>query len=147
MTMPEFTGYGPKYEHIIKTRVADAIAGAETLELAVEYVMEALNEARIVSYSKGDRHRLLTQSGRVFILMIEKPNSTQLEIATRLGIREQNVQRIITKLIADGLIERHKSGRTNVYTPCYDNAWKHPDIWRFALAILRMTKEQPDGPY
>ena len=141
--MTDFKGYGRNYQHIVKKMVADAIAGADTLEAATDYVMELLDELRLVSYSKRDRIALMTQAGKVFVLLIENPSSSQREIAVRLGIHEQGAQRLVSKLLEDGLLERQKHGNGFLYTPIYENAWKHPDVWRFALAITDMSENQP----
>tara|TARA_B100000929_G_scaffold100052_1_gene78741 strand:- start:1624 stop:2070 length:447 start_codon:yes stop_codon:yes gene_type:complete len=142
--MSDFKGYGPDHEHFLKKRIADAIAGADTLELAVEYVMDILNTERLVSYSKRDRVALQTRAGRAFVVVVEHPDATHREIASRLGIQESGAYKVITKLLEDGMIQRQKRKAGYTYTPCYDSVWKHPDVWRFALAILRMSKEQPD---
>jgi len=144
--MTDFKGYGANYQHYVKKRIADAIAGADTLEVAADYVMEILNDLRLVSYSKRDRVSLLTQAGKAFVLLIENPDSSQREIAVRLGINDSGAQRLITKLLEDGLVERQKRGQGYSYRPCYDSVWKHPDVWRFALAIADMSKKQPEDP-
>jgi Mn-dependent DtxR family transcriptional regulator len=145
--MTDFKGYGANYQHYVKKRIADAIAGADTLEVAADYVMEILNDLRLVSYSKRDRVSLLTQAGRAFVLLIENPNSTQREIAVRLGINDSGAQRLITKLLEDGLVQRQKRGQGYSYRPHYESVWKHPDVWRFALAIADMSKKQPEDPH
>ena len=99
--MTDFKGYGANYQHYVKKRIADAIAGADTLEVAADYVMEILNDLRLVSYSKRDRVSLLTQAGKAFVLLIENPDSSQREIAVRLGINDSGAQRLITKLLED----------------------------------------------
>lgn len=145
--MTDFKGYGANYQHYVKKRIADAIAGADTLEVAADYVMEILNDLRLVSYSKRDRVSLMTQTGKAFVLLIENPNSTQREIAVRLGINDSGAQRLITKLLEDGLVQRQKRGQGYSYRPRYDSVWKHPDVWRFALAIADMSKKQPEDPH
>ena len=142
--MPEFKGYGPQHEHALKKHIADAIAGADTLELAVEYVMEALNEARIISYSDNNTLALLTQTGRAFVVLIEYPESSIRDVASKMGVLENTAQRAMTKLLEQGLVERQKRNQSFTYTPCYESVWKHPDVWRFALAILKMSKQQPN---
>lgn len=143
--MPEFTGYGPKHEHALKKHIADAIAGADTLELAVEYVMEALNEARLISYSNKETLALLSQTGRAFVVLVEYPESSIRDVASKMGVQENTAQRAMTKLVEKGLVERQNRGQAFTYTPRYERCWKHPDIWRFALAILKMSKQQPNG--
>ena len=97
--MPEFKGYGPQHEHALKKHIADAIAGAVTLELAGEYVMEALNEARIISYSDNNTLALLTQTGRAFAVLIEYPESYIRDVASKMGVLENTAQRAMTKLL------------------------------------------------
>jgi predicted transcriptional regulator len=144
--MSDFKGYGANYQHYVKKRVADAIAGADTLEVAADYVMELLNDLRLVSYSKRDRVSLMTQTGKTFVLLMENPDSSMRDIAVRLGVNDSGAQRLITKLLEDGLVERQKRGQGYSYSPCYENLWRHPDVWRFALAIAQLSKNQPDPP-
>lgn len=144
--MTDFKGYGSNYQHYVKKRVADAIAGADTLELAADYVMEVLNELRLVSYSNRDRASLMTQTGKAFVIMLEKPDSSIRDIAVRLGVGDSGAQRLITKLLEDGLVERQKRGQSFTYTPCYEMVWKHPDVWRFALAIAEISKKEQENP-
>ena len=143
--MPEFTGYGKNYQHYVKKRVADAIAGADTLEHAAEYVMEVLDELRLVSYSRRVRVSLMTQLGKAFVVMLENPNTSIRDIAVRLGIRESGAQRLITKLLDDGLVERQSRGQGFTYSPCYKRVWNHPDVWRFALAIAEISKKEQEN--
>ena len=145
--MTDFKGFGPDHEHALKKHIADAIAGADTLELAVEYVMEALNEARVISYHNKRTLALLTQTGRAFIVLIEFPESSIRDVASKMGVLENTAQRSMTKLVEHGLVERQKRKNTYTYKPRYESVWKHPDVWRFGLAILRMSKEQPNNPW
>jgi hypothetical protein len=145
--MDDFKGYGPAHEHALKKHIADAIAGADTLELAVEYVMEALNEARVISYHNKRTLALLTQTGRAFVVLIEYPESSIRDVASKMGVLENTAKRSMTKLLDNGLVERQKRKNTFTYTPRYESVWQHPDVWRFALAILKMSKEQPDSPW
>ena len=144
MEMGEFKGYGPNHEHFIKKRITDAIAGADTVEIAAETVMRVLNEIRLLAYNTQERVSLLTSTGRAFVVLVENPESTIRDVSTRLGVLENAAHRSITKCVEDGLVERQKRGNGFTYTPAYEEVWKHPDVWRFALAVLRMSREQPE---
>jgi hypothetical protein len=142
--MGEFKGYGPQHEHFIKKRITDAIAGADTVEIAAETVMQVLNEIRLLAYNTQERVSLLTATGRAFVVLVENPDSSIRDVSTRLGVLENAGHRAITKCVEDGLVERQKRGNGFTYTPAYEEVWKHPDVWRFALAVLRMSREQPE---
>jgi hypothetical protein len=144
IAMSEFKGYGPNHEHSIKKQITDAIAGADTVEIAAETVMKVLNEMRLLAYNTQERVSLLTATGRAFVVLIENPNSSIRDTSTRLGVLDNSAHRAITKCVEDGLVQRQKRGQGFTYVPAYEEVWKHPDVWRFALAILRMSKEQPD---
>jgi predicted HTH transcriptional regulator len=58
----------------------------------------------------------ITNHGAVLALVGQSHQITAREIASRLGITERTVLRIIKDLESEGYIERKKAGRANHYT-------------------------------
>ena len=56
-----------------------------------------------------------TNYGHVIFLLSEEPQLTTRDIASRVGITERAVQKIIHDLEEDGFIKIRKSGRNNIY--------------------------------
>lgn len=73
----------------------------------------------------------VTNHGAVLSLVSQHRQITAREIATRLGITERSVHRIITDLEDEGYLRRQRMGRLNLYvvdgelslrTPAVDDA-------------------------
>ena len=58
---------------------------------------------------------LLTNHGRVLLCLDRDPSLRMREVATRLGVTERAVQRIVKDLEAGGLLSRVREGRRNRY--------------------------------
>ena len=58
----------------------------------------------------------ITTHGLVLLSIAENPDIRLRDIATRVGITERAVQRIVTDLIEAGYLSRSRSGRRNAYT-------------------------------
>jgi len=64
---------------------------------------------------QGPRWTFLTNHSHVLILLTQDPSLVLRTVATRIGITERAVQRIIADLEEGGFIEREKVGRQNHY--------------------------------
>jgi len=51
----------------------------------------------------------------VLFCLAAEPQQTLREVATKVGITERAVQRIVAELEAAGVLERHRDGRQNTY--------------------------------
>ena len=58
----------------------------------------------------------LTNHGQVLLAIATAPDSTERQIALRVGITERAVQRIIADLEAEGYLHRVREGRRNHYS-------------------------------
>ena len=74
----------------------------------------------------SSRWTFLTNHAHVLILLSQDSSLVLREVATRIGITERAVQRIIADLEQDGFIERQKIGRQNQYRILADRPLRHP---------------------
>lgn len=80
------------------------------------------------STTNGEKVRwtFLTNHSHVIILLAQDPSMVLREVASKIGITERAVQRIIAELEQDGFIERKKVGRNNHYFIRTKNPLRHP---------------------
>jgi DNA-binding transcriptional ArsR family regulator len=71
------------------------------------------------------RWTFLTNHSHVLILLSHNPSIVLREVASRVGITERAVQRIIADLEEEGFIEREKVGRQNRYRILADRPLRH----------------------
>lgn len=72
------------------------------------------------------RWTFLTNHAHVLILLKAHPELILREVATRVGITERAVQRIIQDLESAGFIQRQKIGRQNQYQVMTEQPLRHP---------------------
>jgi len=122
--------------HVISEAVYRILASeTEDAERLTKEVMEVLEQARVVSFRRKETLPLLSVTGRTLVLIIEHPDMTLREIATRMGVTESNVQRSVTALASCNLVFRERVGRTNHYSVNFEELVQHPDIWRLLVAL------------
>ncbi len=68
----------------------------------------------------------LTNHAHVLIVLHSEPDLVLREVATRVGITERAVQRIVQDLEDDGYVRRQKVGRKNHYEVLANKALRHP---------------------
>jgi DNA-binding Lrp family transcriptional regulator len=68
----------------------------------------------------------LTNHAHVLLCVWEDPESRVRDIATRVGITERAVQRILQELESDGYLVRERVGRRNRYRVRPDRPMRHP---------------------
>jgi Uncharacterized membrane-associated protein/domain len=77
--------------------------------------------------SDEDRHwTLLTNHGRVLLLIAQHPDARIRDLADSAGITERTAQAIVTELEHAGYISKERSGRRNVYTVNRRRPFRHP---------------------
>ena len=82
---------------------------------------------RPLSASESPKHwTFLTNHAHVLILLHAEPGLVLREVATRVGITERAVQRIVQDLEEERFIRRKKVGRKNQYEVSTDEALRHP---------------------
>jgi DNA-binding transcriptional ArsR family regulator len=72
------------------------------------------------------RWTFLTNHSHVLILLSQDSSLVLRQVASRIGITERAVQRIIADLEEEGFIEREKVGRKNHYRILTDRPLRHP---------------------
>ena len=86
----------------------------------------------------------LTNYGAVLTLVATCPMITAKEIASRLGITERTVLRIIGDLEAEGFLRRTREGRVNHYQVNPDLPLRHPGIQDISVRdLLKAVTSQP----
>ena len=68
----------------------------------------------------------LTNHTHVLALLYAQPDIVLREVASRVGITERAVQRIVQDLEEDGFIKRERVGRRNRYEIIQDLHLRHP---------------------
>lgn len=68
----------------------------------------------------------LSNHSHVFLLLAKEPEILLREVASRVGITERAVQRIVTELETDGYLTRERTGRRNRYQVHLDRPLRHP---------------------
>lgn len=80
------------------------------------------------SGKEGSPHRwtFLTNHAHVLIQLHAEPSLVLREVASKVGITERAVQRIVHELEEEGFLERERVGRCNQYRVLEDNRLRHP---------------------
>jgi len=68
----------------------------------------------------------LSNHAHVLILLGRDPDLRMRDLASRIGITERAVQRIVSELVSEGYLGVHKEGRRNHYTIRADQELRHP---------------------
>ena len=68
----------------------------------------------------------MTNHAHVILCIAENPRSRTRDLATKVGITERAVQRIIAELEAAGYLSHGREGRNNHYTVRTDLPLRHP---------------------
>ena len=79
--------------------------------------------------SQADGNRgwtLLTNHGRVLLMLAADPQARLRDVAFVIGITERTVQGIISDLAQEGYIRRVRDGRRNIYSVDLDKPFRHP---------------------
>lgn len=115
--------------HGLRFSLTEALADAGNDPAAqAEAVMRCLADQRLIHYAPAGTLPLLTQAGRVLVLVARFPEITLRELGARLGITESSIGRQITFLVEAGLVKRTRFGVRNRYEISRDTLSKHPDI-------------------
>ena len=95
---------------------------------ALESTASTLKSPVAAPTPRDNVHRwtFLTNHAHVLILLSQDSSIVLRQVASRIGITERAVQRIIADLEEDGFIERQKIGRKNHYRILVERALRHP---------------------
>ena len=69
---------------------------------------------------------LLTNHGRLLLLLAANPDARLRELAERAGITERAASSIVSDLEGAGYVTRRKTGRRNVYEVHAHRPFRHP---------------------
>ncbi|MAF48632.1 MAG: ArsR family transcriptional regulator [Rhodospirillaceae bacterium] len=90
--------------------------------------------------SVANRWTFMSNHAHVILCIAENPKSRTRDLATKIGITERAVQRIIAELEADGYLSHHREGRNNRYTVHTDLPLRHPVEQHCGVsALIEMT--------
>ena len=76
--------------------------------------------------SESPRWTFFTNHAHVLICLYQDSEAILREIATRVGITERAVQRIVQELEEAGFVKRDRVGRRNRYTVSHNKSLRHP---------------------
>lgn len=86
----------------------------------------------------------LTNHAHVLLCLVETPDMLMKDIATKVGITERAVQRIIADLRSEHCIEQQRRGRRNQYQIRRENPLKHPiEAHRRIADLIRLIYDDP----
>ena len=68
----------------------------------------------------------LSNHAHVLLCIAADPDVLLRDVATRVGITERAVQRIVSELEAEGYLLRYREGRRNRYEVVPDRPLRHP---------------------
>ncbi|QDT69234.1 hypothetical protein MalM25_21680 [Planctomycetes bacterium MalM25] len=85
---------------------------------------EALS--RPISPPIESRWTFFTNHTHVLVLLHQEPTLVLREVATRVGITERAVQRIVQELEGAGYLKKQRVGRRNNYTITLQRRLRHP---------------------
>ena len=105
----------------LEGKAATKSSGARTASRAARPPRE-----RAPAPDPGNRWTVFTNHGHVLILLAHDPALVLREVATRVGITERAVQRIIADLEEAGFLQRERVGRQNRYRIRTSQALRHP---------------------
>ena len=88
----------------------------------------------------------LTNHAHVLFCIAQDPEVRLRDVATRVGITERAVQRIVTDLESEGYLLVAKEGRRNRYEVLYDRPLRHPiERHRSVKALIDLVLGPPTG--
>jgi len=86
----------------------------------------------------------LTNHAHVLICVAEDPTVRIRDVASRVGITERGVQRIIAELEEAGYLSHAREGRRNVYRVRTDQSLRHPiEGHRSVSSLLALARRAP----
>ena len=119
---------------IIEDRNAKRIAGNAMLN-------ESEKGVRTATPRSG--WTFLSNHGHVVIALTLDPSARIRDLAQIVGITERAISQILADLVGEGIIERERSGRRNVYRINTDRPLRHPvESHRRVSDIVRLAKRE-----
>ncbi|QSQ20866.1 winged helix-turn-helix domain-containing protein [Pyxidicoccus parkwayensis] len=86
----------------------------------------------------------LTNHAHVLLCIAADPGIRLRDVATRVGITERAVQRIVSDLEEAGYLQREREGRRNHYTVARELPLRHPiERHHNVSTLLSLVEEEP----
>jgi DNA-binding MarR family transcriptional regulator len=96
------------------------IAHVRCSHVSKEARMESIAESLAASWT------FLTNHAHVLLCIARDPHIRLRDLAARVGITERAAQRIVSDLVKEGYVIRHRMGRRNHYEVCLTRHLRHP---------------------
>lgn len=122
--------------------VKDTIQAGGDLETLINSILVELDDQNIIDYAPKSAINLLTPSGRLLALLMNKPGLSVREMATSLGVTQQAITKGLVSLAANRLVARTKVSGRYVYQIDTENAAYHPDLKRLILMVAKISSTQ-----
>jgi predicted transcriptional regulator len=89
---------------------------------------------------------LLTNHGRLLLLIAQDPQALLRELADRAGITERSAQAIVADLERAGYIKKRREGRRNIYTVLRGRPFRHPaEAGHSVGELVDLFADEPAG--
>jgi DNA-binding MarR family transcriptional regulator len=100
-----------------------------------------------VNTQEAGRWTLLTNHGRLLLLIAQEPGAKIRDLALAAGVTERTTQAIVSDLERAGYVSKQKVGRQNRYTVHHELPFRHPaeadhSVGELIEIFLAMTKNQ-----
>lgn len=119
----------------IKQAIETTVDNPAVVDKLTEDILRALDNNKLLYYADPGRISLLNSHGRVLIAILEDPFITQRALSVYLGVSESNINKSLRLLQKDGIIEKKKDGKRNLYHFNQVTGLAHPDIARFIQTL------------
>ena len=106
-------------------------------------------DSRGAESRSGHRWTFLSNHAHVLICLAKDSHQRLRDVADQIGITERAVQGIVSDLESEGLLQRHRQGRRNIYELSLDQPLRHPierhrDVGELVQLILERPPDEPD---
>jgi DNA-binding MarR family transcriptional regulator len=96
---------------------------------------------------EAGRWTLLTNHGRLLLLIAQEPGAKIRDLALAAGVTERTTQAIVSDLERAGYVSKQKVGRQNRYTVHHELPFRHPaeadhSVGELIEVFSAMTKNQ-----
>lgn len=102
-----------------------------------------------VDTQEAKRWTLLTNHGRLLLLIAKEPGAKIKDLALSAGVTQRTAQGIVSDLEQAGYVSKRKVGRQNSYTVHQELPFRHPaeadhSVRELIEVFSAMTKNQAD---
>ena len=138
------TPHDNRRDHVLRQPlekvVAKAVADNAGTAQIVEAILSELDEQNLIYYKPRNAMNLFTPSGRVLVMLLERPGLTVREMSVSLGCSTASIIKAISMLDKDGLLIREKKDGRNEYRIDAAAALEHQDLRRLVKVIAAALK-------